>query len=94
MDEKYVSDYHGLIHVHSIFSNDAAKPSTRLSTVELNSLGFKVRRKRFLIEPFTLPPEEEDQTSDSKSKSVLPTSSSEVKSGCSSSISSRNPLDF
>ena len=55
-----IGDYHGLIHPHSIFQVDSLLESTRLGLVERHSLGFKLRRKRFEIEPFILPPEGEE----------------------------------
>ncbi len=68
VDERYTSDYHGLIHPIRLFPIHSSIQTTRLDQVQLHSLGFKVRRKRFLIETFTLPPEEEEKESDHRSK--------------------------
>ncbi|XJO73271.1 hypothetical protein BDV3_004279 [Batrachochytrium dendrobatidis] len=64
----YATEYHGLIHPHRTFGLNSHKETSRLSPVELHSLAFKVRRKRFLIETFTLPPEDaQDESNESKS---------------------------
>ncbi|KAI8915628.1 Elongator complex protein 4 [Gorgonomyces haynaldii] len=57
VNEQYTSDYHGLIHPHKLFRQYSYHHTTRLSNVELHSLGFKLRRKRFTVETFHLPPE-------------------------------------
>jgi hypothetical protein len=75
-----------LIHPLKLFPVETPIKTTKLNNVQLHSLGFKVRRKRFLVETFVLPPEEED---DDKSK-PKPTSTA----GCSSSRSNKDPLDF
>jgi hypothetical protein len=61
--------------------------TTRLPIVKLHSLGFKVRRKRFSIEPFVLPPEDDDEDGGSESKSNR--NSFPKPMSCSS-----GPLDF
>ena len=96
MDEKYTSDYHGLLHAHTLFPSDSGSPSTRLSSVELNSLAFKVRRKRFQIEQFTLPPEEEEEVEEKKKRSsgAAMHSVSAGGSGCGGSTSNSSKLDF
>jgi elongator complex protein 4 len=50
----YTTDYNGLIHVNKLYRDG----SRRLGNVYLHSLGFKVRRKRFEIQTFHLPPED------------------------------------
>jgi elongator complex protein 4 len=64
MNPAYTSDYHGLVHPLSLFQVESLIQTTRMPTVKLHSLGFKVRRKRFQIETFTLPPEDEDETAE------------------------------
>lgn len=72
LDAKYSSDYHGLLHVAKLFRVESTMMATRLSNLQLHSLGFKVRRKRFLIESFTLPPEDaEDNGSSTTQKDPL-----------------------
>ncbi|KAJ3257902.1 Elongator subunit elp4 [Boothiomyces macroporosus] len=80
-DANYTSDYHGLIHPVHIFRINSLIESTRLSNVQLHSLGFKVRRKRFSIEPFVLPPEDSDKSSKPNPSTSCGTTGS-------------NPLDF
>lgn len=80
VDDKFISDYHGLIHPHKLFPIDTAVQTTRLDNVQLHSLGFKVRRKRFLIEEFTLPPEDEDPTDPNQEKNK--SSASKAAAGC------------
>jgi elongator complex protein 4 len=87
LDPKYTSDYHGFIHPHMLFQVDSLLQTTRLSAVERHSLGFKVRRKRFSIEPFILPPDM-DQETDSKHAGVLKS----TKTGCGES--NKDPLAF
>ncbi|KAJ3102647.1 Elongator subunit elp4 [Phlyctochytrium bullatum] len=57
----YTTDYHGLLHVHRLPTPNTLTPGTPLSASELHSLAFRVRRKRFTIEPFQLPPEFEEE---------------------------------
>jgi elongator complex protein 4 len=82
INEKYTSDYNGLIHPIHLFQQESLTGSSRLSNLQLHSLGFKVRRKRFSIEQFTLPPDDVDDPS----KPAL-------GSGCGSS-GGKSPLDF
>ncbi|KAI8896504.1 Elongator complex protein 4 [Globomyces pollinis-pini] len=89
IDSQYTSDYHGLIHPRHLFQVDTNIETTRLNPVQLHSLGFKVRRKRFLIETFTLPPEADDDTDAKKRSGNVQTSAP----GC-GATGSRNPLDF
>ncbi|KAJ3024822.1 Elongator subunit elp4, partial [Rhizophlyctis rosea] len=56
----YTSDYSGLFHPRRLPRLNTINHSSRLSDIQLGSLGFKVRRKRFSIETFHLPPEAED----------------------------------
>ncbi|KAG1446073.1 hypothetical protein G6F56_009694 [Rhizopus delemar] len=57
----YTQNYHGFFHVHKLpVLNSLLPPSTKLSVLSgggSNDLGFKLRRKRFAIETFHLPPE-------------------------------------
>ncbi|RCH81612.1 hypothetical protein CU098_000042, partial [Rhizopus stolonifer] len=57
----YTQNYHGFFHVHKLpVLNSLLPPSTKLSVLSAggsNDLGFKLRRKRFAIETFHLPPE-------------------------------------
>ncbi|CAG8711453.1 7479_t:CDS:2 [Funneliformis mosseae] len=57
----YSATYHGLFHVHKLPTLNSLIPSsTKLSVLSGgsgNNLGFKLRRKKFTIETFHLPPE-------------------------------------
>ncbi|CAM0138018.1 Elongator subunit elp4 [Umbelopsis sp. WA50703] len=57
----YAQTYHGFFHVHKVpVLNSLLPSSTKLSVLSAdgsNNLGFKLRRKRFAIETFHLPPE-------------------------------------
>ncbi|CAG8501014.1 8521_t:CDS:2, partial [Ambispora leptoticha] len=57
----YTSQYNGLFHVHKLPTiNSLLAPATKLSILSGgggDQLGFKLRRKRFSIEKFHLPPE-------------------------------------
>ncbi|KAJ3078335.1 hypothetical protein HDU99_000638 [Rhizoclosmatium hyalinum] len=70
-----------------------------MSAGELHSLAFKARRKRFLVEPFRLPPEKEDEKPGDAGKTV--SKSIGVTSGCGtvghnhgSAASTNSKLDF
>ena len=83
-EQPYVSDYSGLLHPNKLFCTNSNTTTTRFSQLQLHSLGFKVRRKRFSIETFHLPPE--DAPDDGNEKNTM---------GCSSSLSTAtNSLDF
>ncbi|CAG8494731.1 3193_t:CDS:2 [Paraglomus brasilianum] len=60
-DTAYSQDYHGLFYVHKLpVINSLVSPSTKLSILlgsGHSNLGFKLRRKKFSIETFHLPPE-------------------------------------
>ncbi|KAL0077780.1 Elongator complex protein 4 [Phycomyces blakesleeanus] len=60
-DAPYTQNYHGFFHVHKLpVLNSLLPPSTKLSVLSgggSNDLAFKLRRKRFAIETFHLPPE-------------------------------------
>ncbi|KAI8059135.1 Elongator complex protein 4 [Gongronella butleri] len=60
-DQPYTQTYHGFFHVHKLpVLNSLLPPSTKLSVLSgggANDLAFKLRRKRFAIETFHLPPE-------------------------------------
>ncbi|KAJ3279450.1 Elongator subunit elp4 [Borealophlyctis nickersoniae] len=62
----YTSDYHGLFHPRRLPRIGSLVQSSRVPEIELGSLGFKVRRKRFSVETFHLPPEVEDTTARSQ----------------------------
>ncbi|CAG8628228.1 5579_t:CDS:2, partial [Rhizophagus irregularis] len=57
----YSATYHGLFHVHKLPTLNSLVPSSaKLSVLSGgggNNLGFKLRRKKFTIETFHLPPE-------------------------------------
>ncbi|CAG8802435.1 14713_t:CDS:2, partial [Dentiscutata erythropus] len=62
VNSAYSAEYHGLFHVHKLPSiNSLIPPSIKLSILAgngtENNLGFKLRRKKFSIETFHLPPE-------------------------------------
>ncbi|KAJ3408500.1 Elongator subunit elp4 [Chytridiales sp. JEL 0842] len=57
--ESFTEGYHGLLHIHRLPALHALTHASRLSTPDLHSLAFRLRRKRFLVEPFELPPESE-----------------------------------
>ncbi|KAG0163994.1 Elongator subunit elp4 [Apophysomyces sp. BC1015] len=60
-DAVYTQNYHGFFHVDKLpVLNSLLPPSTKLSVLSgggSNDLAFKLRRKRFTIETFHLPPE-------------------------------------
>ncbi|KAG2216582.1 hypothetical protein INT45_004503 [Circinella minor] len=60
-DAPYTQNYHGFFYVHKLpVLNSLLPPSTKLSVLSAggsNDLAFKLRRKRFAIETFHLPPE-------------------------------------
>ena len=55
------SDFSGFIHPLKLFRMNSLTPMTRLSSLTLKSMGFKVYRKKFMIEVFSLPPEDQSQ---------------------------------
>ncbi|KAJ3301184.1 Elongator subunit elp4 [Blyttiomyces sp. JEL0837] len=57
--EEFTSDYHGFLHPHKLPTLNTLTPATRIPITELYSLAFRVRRKRFYVETFHLPPEKE-----------------------------------
>ena len=72
----YTTEYHGLIHPLKLFGTQSYTTTTRLSNIQLHSLGFKVRRKRFSVETFHLPPEDDEPTT--SSGNLKPTGSSNI----------------
>jgi elongator complex protein 4 len=82
--------YHGLLHVIKLFAIKTLLPPSRrqFSPSQLDSLAFRVRRKRLTIEPFHLPPEEEDPNNESMSHLSL-----NEPSGCGSGHQA-SKLDF
>ncbi|KAJ3213969.1 Elongator subunit elp4 [Clydaea vesicula] len=63
--------YHGLLHPLKLFNQNTLIPATlrNLDHSQLRSLAFRVRRKKFTIETFHLPPEEGEIENDLKIKS-------------------------
>ncbi|KAI8050134.1 Elongator complex protein 4 [Gilbertella persicaria] len=109
----YTQNYHGFFHVHKLpVLNSLLPPSTKLSVLSAggsNDLGFKLRRKRFAIETFHLPPEggvvtrrtEPPSTSEPKkessngaTKTGLSSLASKKKIGCGSTPGKVDPLEF
>lgn len=82
----YTQNYHGFFHVHKLpVLNSLLPPSTKLSVLSAggsNDLGFKLRRKRFAIETFHLPPEGGVVT-----RRTEPPSSASTSTAASSSLS-------
>ena len=64
-------------------------PEDRMKKIDLYSLGFKVRRKRFSIETFTLPPEEDEEQDNQKPHKIK---SVGLNAGCGNG--GQTPLDF
>ncbi|KAI9146322.1 Elongator complex protein 4 [Paraphysoderma sedebokerense] len=64
------SDYHGLFYIHKLPRlNSLVSSSSKVSITGIEkNLAFKVRRKRFTIESWSLPPELDDQPSRSQNK--------------------------
>ncbi|KAI9261992.1 Elongator complex protein 4 [Sporodiniella umbellata] len=106
----YTQNYHGFFHVHKLpVLNSLLPPSTKLSVLSgggSNDLGFKLRRKRFAIETFHLPPEggvvtrrteapstKEEETSKNSITSSL-ASRGPKNIGCGSTPGKPDPLDF
>ncbi|KAJ3225543.1 Elongator subunit elp4 [Chytriomyces hyalinus] len=58
--DHFTTEYHGFLHVHKTPLIHTLSGTSRLSASDIHSLAFKARRKRFLVEPFRLPPEKED----------------------------------
>ncbi|KAJ3205064.1 Elongator subunit elp4 [Dinochytrium kinnereticum] len=100
----YTTDYHGLLHVHRLPNPNSLTSGTPLSVSDLHSLAFKVRRKRFTVETFQLPPEAEEDASSKPSagkeagreaaRQIVPSPSLSGGMGCSTGSSRKSPLDF
>ncbi|KAJ3066729.1 Elongator subunit elp4 [Podochytrium sp. JEL0797] len=60
--DHFTSEYHGFLHIHKLSPIHTLTPSacSKLSPADIHSLAFKARRKRFLVEPFRLPPEKDE----------------------------------
>ncbi|KAI8143360.1 Elongator complex protein 4 [Fennellomyces sp. T-0311] len=98
-DAPYTQNYHGFFYVHKLpVLNSLLPPSTKLSVLSAggsNDLAFKLRRKRFAIETFHLPPEggvserrtEPPPSSDSKKRQPK-------RIGCGSTPGKTDPLEF
>lgn len=100
-DQPYTQTYHGFFHVHKLpVLNSLLPPSTKLSVLSAggsNDLAFKLRRKRFAIETFHLPPEGGVVTRRTEPPPDEPTktgTSSSSSSPSSSSKSSANKGSF
>lgn len=52
MDTNPYKDYHGIVHLHKL----AAVNTLSAFTPKITDLGFKLRRKKFVIEKLHLPP--------------------------------------
>ncbi|CAG8583614.1 6761_t:CDS:2, partial [Diversispora eburnea] len=85
VNSAYSAEYHGLFHVHKLPSiNSLIPPSIKLSILAgngtENNLGFKLRRKKFSIETFHLPPEGgiNERRTDSKEKNAVIKSSEKI----------------
>lgn len=63
MNPLYTSDYTGLVHPIRLPRWHSVTINSRISPLDLKSLGFKVQRKKFTIETFHLPPEDQAQGS-------------------------------
>lgn len=94
-EASYTQNYHGFFHVHKLpVLNSLLPPSTKLSVLSAggsNDLGFKLRRKRFTIETFHLPPEGgvvTRRTEAPKEEKV------NRKIGCGSTPGKTDPLEF
>ncbi|KAI9330367.1 Elongator complex protein 4 [Zopfochytrium polystomum] len=68
--DAYTSEYHGLLHVHRLPVLSSLTSASRVANTDLHSLAFQVRRKRFKIEAFRLPPDEGDRESESPKSSA------------------------
>ncbi|KAI9484374.1 Elongator complex protein 4 [Zychaea mexicana] len=98
-DAPYTQNYHGFFYVHKLpVLNSLLPPSTKLSVLSAggsNDLAFKLRRKRFAIETFHLPPE-----GGVSERRTEPPPSSETKKkqpkkiGCGSTPGKTDPLEF
>ena len=98
-DASYTQNYHGFFYVHKLpVLNSLLPPSTKLSVLSAggsNDLAFKLRRKRFAIETFHLPPEggvserRTDPAPSSDSKKRQP-----KRIGCGSTPGKTDPLEF
>ncbi|KAJ3105455.1 Elongator subunit elp4 [Phlyctochytrium planicorne] len=94
---EYTTDYHGLLHVHRLPTPNSLTSGTPLSMSDLHSLAFKVRRKRFTVETFQLPPETEeaDKSPSSGKDAMMSIGSSPVStSSCSTGTGKASKLDF
>ena len=65
--------------------------ATRLNNLQKSCLAFKVRRKRFSIEQFSLPPDVEDS---SKNSSATTAASKGLGTGCRPGQVGNTELDF
>ena len=92
--------YHGLFHVWKLPTLKSLLPGSHrlLSLTQLRSLVFRVRRKRFSIETFHLPPDEDDDQATSDPTKIQAKEASKLMNpktsmGC-GTVSTKNPLDF
>jgi elongator complex protein 4 len=91
----YTQNYHGFFHVHKLpVLNSLLPPSTKLSVLSAggsNDLAFKLRRKRFAIETFHLPPEGGVVTRRTEAPSTGPKDKKETTATGLSSLANRGP---
>ena len=66
MDSSIAADFHGFIRPSRVYSTNSNVSHTRVNQVDRHSLAFKVRRKRFAIQVFTLPPTADSQSTNTK----------------------------
>ncbi|KAI8099970.1 Elongator complex protein 4 [Halteromyces radiatus] len=105
-DKPYTQNYHGFFHVHKLpVLNSLLPPSTKLSVLSAggsNDLAFKLRRKRFAIETFHLPPEggvvtrrtEAPETTEKPAKNKGSVQKRQIGGGCGSRPGKVDPLEF
>ena len=80
-DKALMSEYHGFLYPLKLPSLSTLYPPSNLKQVELRSLAFKVRRKRFLVEVFELPPELGDNDESQASPEIGATGDGENSEG-------------
>ncbi|CDS09138.1 hypothetical protein LRAMOSA10498 [Lichtheimia ramosa] len=105
-EASYTQNYHGFFYVHKLpVINSLLPPSTKLSVLSAggsNDLAFKLRRKRFAIETFHLPPEggvserrtEPPPSSSSDTKKEKKSTPRRIGCGGSGVPGKQDPLEF
>ena len=89
VNEIYKKEYNGLIHCPALFLGGLLQ-ATRLTNLQKSCLAFKVRRKRFTIEQFSLPPEVEGESISSTSTRAM----KGIGAGCKPGSGGNSELDF